>query len=258
MANERWSEFVEESPKVFVQGLFDESSTAKHALGTKRKLMDGREYVYCQMGATAGVAGQLYQGVVIDIANQANLTVANANIGDRTISVTVGDTAIANTANFFADGFVHVNTGAANGMAYKIKSHPAVAANAVGVFTLYDKIRNANLVTSTSKVSLTQHPCKAVIVHPSPPTAVLTGVCTYPVTANYYAWLQTKGPCPVEVEVAVAAGKQVCASNAVNGAVTIVPSDANGIVCFSLGSYPVGNVITNNANDHWALIDLNL
>jgi hypothetical protein len=258
MADERYAEYQEENPKSWIQGLFEESSTQKHRLGSIRRLDDGREFIYCKMGAVAGVAGRLYQGVVADIANHANLAVANANIGDRQANVTMGDTTAANTANAFAEGYLHVNTGASNGMAYKIKSHPAIAANAAGIFTLYDKIRSANFAAATTKVSLTKHPCKAVIVHPSPPTSALVGVCTFPVTANYFAWLQKKGPCPVEIEVAVAAGADVFASNAADGTVTCAVAAANAIDMLTTGAFRVGRCLANNANDHWALIDLNL
>ncbi len=252
MANERYGEYIEETPKLFLQGLFEESSTQKHPLGTHRKLSDGREFVYTKMGATAGVAGQVYQTPAVDLANVANVTVANANVGDRTITITpvtiVAGDLVANT---FAEGFVFVNTGAANGMAYKIKSHPLLAANTAANFVLYDKLRSANLVTSTSKVTLVRHPCKDVIAHASPPTSGLVGVCTSPVTANYYVWLQTRGPCAVEVDGTVVNGDKVIPSANANG--TVSPS-ANGLET----EVTVGICLSNNANDHWALVDMKL
>jgi len=251
MANERYAEFTEETPKSFVQGLFEESATQKQRLGTIRKLSDGREFVYAKMGATVGVAGSLYQSPVTDIANVANVTVANANIGDRSLTITpvtivAGDL----TANTFAEGFVHISTGAANGMAYKIKSHGTLAANTAAAFTLYDKLRSANVATATSKATLTRHPCKDVIIHPSPATAALVGVATFPVTANCYAWLQKRGPCAVETDGTVVGGDGVIASTAADGCVA--PETANGL------DYKVGVCISDNANDHWSLIDLKL
>lgn len=252
MANERYSEFIEETPKSFIQGLFEESSTQKHPLGTIRRLSDGREFIYAKMGATTGVAGTLYQTPAVDAANVANVGVAAANVGDRQITVTPvtivsGDL----TANTFAEGFVHINTGPANGMAYKIKSHPTLAANTANVFTLYDKLRSANLTTS-SKVSLTRHPCKAVIASTgSNSTGSLVGVATFPVTANYFCWLQRRGPCAVEVDGTVTAGNAVFPA-ANDG--TVGPG-ANGA---TEAFYPVGICMSPNANDHWALVDLKL
>lgn len=265
MANERYAEFVEETPKSFVQGLFEESSTQKHKLGSIRRLTDGREFIYAQMGATTGVAGKLYQSVVVDLANVANCTVANANVGDRVVSVTPvtvvsGDAA----ANTFAEGFLYINTGSTSGegRTYKIKSHGALTANTAANFTLYDKLRDANITAAASKASLVRHPCKAVIVHPSPPTSGLVGVCMFTVTANYYAWLQKSGPCAVENEAgsgaALTPGKEVFASPAADGCITGQVATANGIDLQATAGYPVGKCIANNANDHWALVDLNL
>jgi len=249
MANERYAEFIEETPKSYLQGLFEESSTQKHKLGTERKLSDGRVFVYAKMGATNAVAGQVYQSVVVD-ANVANVAVANANVSDRTITVTPVTVLTADAvANAFAEGFAHITTGGANGMAYKIKSHGALTANTAANFVLYDKLRSANL--ATSKVTLTRHPVKDVIVHLSPPTSGLVGVPTFVVTANYYAWLQKKGPCPCEVDGTVVAGdKAICSANA-NG--TISPA-ANGLET----EITVGKVIYAAANDLWALVDLDL
>lgn len=262
MANERYSQFTEETPKSYVQGLFEESSAQKHRLGTVRRLADGREFVYAKMGATNGVAGQLYQTPAVDLANVANVTVANANIGDRVLTITpvtivAGDL----TANTFAEGYVHVSTGASNGQAYKIKSHGTLAANTAANFTLYDKVRSANIVTANSFVTLTRNPCKAVIVHPSPPTCTVVGVCTYVTTANYYVWLQKKGPCAVEVDETVAAleaGYVAYASNGVDGACGGAGANAANIITRPELKFPIGRVLADNANDHWALIDLDL
>lgn len=262
MADERYAEYTADPPQSWSQGLFEESATQKAPLGVVRKLSDGREFIYVKNGATAMVAGQIYQSQVCDVANAANLAVANANIGDRSLTVTMGDTAAANTANAFTEGYLYVSTGASNGMTYKIKNHSLAVANANCTVTLYDKIRNANIAASTSKVSLFPAKCRGVIVHPSPPTSTLVGVATFPVQANYYAWLQKKGPVAIENEAgsgaALTPGKQAFASPASNGCITGQVSTANGIDLQATAAYPVGRVIANNANDHWALIDLDL
>lgn len=249
MANERYAEFTEETPKSFVQGLFEESTTQKQRLGTVRRLGDGREFIYAKMGATVGVAGSVYQSPVTDIANIANVGLAAANVGDRDVTVTPVTVLTADAvANVYAEGFLHINTGPANGMSYKVRSHPALTANTANAFKLYDKLRSANLTTS-SKATLTRHPCKDVIITPATkPTAGLVGVATFPVTANYYAWLQRRGPCAVETDGTVVAGDKVVAA-ATSGC---VGPAANG----SESDIAIGCCLANNANDHWSLIDL--
>lgn len=250
-----------EAPQQYLQGLFDESSTQKHPLGTRRRLSDGREFIYVQAGTSNLAAGQLVQGEVCDVANLANLAVtANQAAGNKVIALTVGDSTEAATANAFAEGYAYINTGAGNGCVYKINHHAAIAANANGNMYLSDKLRVA--ITTSSKVSLYKHPCKKVIVHPSPPTASLVGVPTFVVTANYYAWIQTKGPAAVEVEegsgAAVVEGELAFASPGANGCVTGCVDNANAIDTQTTALFPVGRVMANNANDHWALIDLDL
>lgn len=252
MTNERFGEFTETNPKLFVQGLYETSATQKHRLGTIRKLGDGREFIYAKNGAANTVAGSIYQGVAPVVANHANLAItANANVGAREVSITMGDSTLANTANALAEGYLWINTGAGNGHCYKIKSHAAIAANANGNMALYDKLR-ANIAAATSKASIMPHPCRAVVIHGSPPTGDIVGVATQIVLANYYAWFQTRGPCAVEVEGTVVNGDIVITSETVDGA---CGPGANGA---SEEEYPVGICIANSANDHWALIDLKL
>lgn len=252
LAFDKRGDWIEENPQMYLQGLFEESATKKHPLGTTRKLSDGREFIYVKVGGTATVAGQLYQARVPVIANEANLAVtANANIGDKELSITMGDSTLANTANALTDGYIWVSTGASNGHAYKIKSHAAIAANANGNIALYDKIRDANVAAATSKVSLVPHPCYAVIVKPATKaTATMVGVAPMVITANYFGWLQKKGPCAVEVDGTVIAGDKVISRSAAG---CVSPITANTEV-----DAEVGVCIANNANDHWALVDLRL
>ena len=44
---EHSGDFVEERPSLYVQGLFEQSSTKKHRLGTIRALEDGRVFEDC-------------------------------------------------------------------------------------------------------------------------------------------------------------------------------------------------------------------
>lgn len=253
MANERFSEFTEETPKTFVQGLFEESATQKHKLGTIRRLSDGREFVYCQAGTSALAAGKVVQAEAANMALTGNLPVtANANVGERTVSITIGATSDANTANAFAEGYLWENTAnAANGCSYKIKSHAAIAANANGNIALYDKI-HSNLTTS-SNVSIRKHKCKQVIIHTSPPLATVVGVPTFPVTANYYFWAQTKGECAVFVDAvgAITPGDKLVTSNTVDGAVMV---STNGWEAEPV----VGLATANNAANHYTLVDLKI
>jgi hypothetical protein len=159
----------------------------------------------------------------------------------------------------YAEGFLHVSnsTTSGKGYAYKIKSHPAANANANLVIQLYDYLR-ANLATAF--VTLCRHPSKGVIITPTPVSQALVGVSVIPVTANYYAWFQKKGPAAVLANGTLVAGDHVAPSAAVSGAVSPANSlNANSNAdCPGLLEQRVGKVLTVNANGHYALIDLNL
>jgi hypothetical protein len=245
-------DYTEISPRVYYQSLYEASSTKKHGLGTVRQLSDGRVFVYGQAGAANLAAGVLVQGPAPDVANHGNIAVAaNANIGNRSVTVTLGNLLIA--ANFYQDGWMHISDATYGGKAYKIKSHANAAANANLTLNLYDAIRDANLTTS-AKVTLTAHPCSGVIIHPSPPTSLLVGVPVVAITANYYGWFQTKGPAPVLTQGTLVAGNMAYPDVTANGAVG--PANANAID--NVKVQDVGRVISVNANTHYSMIQLDL
>jgi hypothetical protein len=240
--------FFEQTPKSFVQKLFEESSTQKQHIGCTIRLADGREYVYGQAGAANIAVGKLCQGAVHDVANHGNIALTNANANDQSVTVTLGNLLIA--ANAYAEGYLNVCDGTGEGYLYKIKSHPAAAANAALVIKLYDKIL---LTTSSAHCTLVRHPAKGIIIHPSPATQALVGVTVIPVTANYYAWWQKKGPCCVLVDGVIVAGGQVFVGS-VDG--SVAPSSGNAIDDIKLQT--IGRVLTVDANTMHGVIDLQL
>ena len=245
------SVFKEQTPKSFLQDLFEESSTQKQRIGTIMRLADGREFVYGQAGAANIAVGLLAQGAVHDVANHGNLATANANANATAITVTLSD--LLATANMYAEGFLHFNTGTGAGYGYKIKSHPAAAANANLVVTLYDKLR---LTLATAKGTLSKHPASSVIVVPSPATQAIIGATIIPVTANYYAWFQKKGPACVLANGTLVAGDLAMSSNDVDGAVSPINNAYAANVVPGVLEQVVGRVITINANAHYAMIYL--
>lgn len=253
MADERYGEFIEESPKTWVQGLFEESSTQKQVLGTVRRLSDGRAFIYVKAGAVALAAGKLVQAPA-PIANHTNRAVtADVAIGSREVTFTLGATAV--TADQYKDGYLLINDATGEGYAYKIKNHPAANASASLKVTLYDKIRVA-LVAATSEVSLVNL-YREAIVHPSPPTAKLLGVPPIAVTANYYFWSQIKGPAPVLISGTIGTGKKVVASATVDGAVDLMAL-TEGAPNTGSDQYPVGVMLQNGVSTEYGMVNLEL
>lgn len=235
----------------FLQGIYEQSSVQKEELGTIRVLKDGRTFAYALAGATALGAGALTQGSAPDSNAHNEAIAASASIGAKTLTITFGG---AVTANFYKDGYLHVNDATGEGHAYRIKAHPAGTSSVL--VDLYDPIRVA-LTASTSEITLTANIQSGVIIHGSPPTAVVAGVPPIAVTAAYYFWNQVKGWAAVLTEGTVVIGQAVVPSTATDGAVaplalTEATPNTGG------GQLKVGTVMQVNATTEYSLINLGI
>lgn len=238
--------FNTQNPKALAQGLYEESSTQKHLLGTRVDLADGRSFIYALNDAVALAAGKLCQ-VAVPVANHLNCAVAAAAaIGAQSVSVTLGAT--ASTANEYREGFLHINDATGEGYTYKVKKHAAIASAGTGTFYIEDDIRVA--LTTSSEVTLTKHPCDSVVVMPTTQTGMPIGVPLIAVTAAYYFWLQVKGPCAVLANGTLVIGNGVAPSVTTAGAVD--PEAATHITS------RVGTVMRVNASTEYALINLSV
>ena len=170
------------------QGLYEESSTPKFAIGAKLELGDNRVFRYSYASAAITV------GKVVS-TDSAQLIVADADgvfvaaaAGSTEISVT--DATLSSVAlNHYAGGYFGNIT---NGEQYRIKSNTAASSNKV-TFTLYDGIATA--VAASDDYMLYGGPYNGVI------TATVAGgdydrvvgINPIAVTSGYYFWLQTRG-----------------------------------------------------------------
>ena len=231
-------------PTFVGQSILEESSTRKHKLGA-RLVLGERVFRYCENGALALVAGELVQ-TAAPVAHHLNCSVPVTAVGSYQITVTPGATLGAKNA--YQNGFLHVNNADGQGQTLRIKSHPAIVASTAFVVTLYDQLVVA--LTASSKVTLTKNTYKDVVVTPTTLTGKVVGVPLIAVTADYFAWLQTKGPCAVLGVGTVVIGNDVSASATTTGAATPLATD-------SILS-PIGQVLQVNATTDYSLIDLDL
>lgn len=198
-------------------GIFDTGSTKVAPYGTALRLDDGRVFRYVEMGGTVGVVAKLYQGEAA-VANHINRTVSAAAIGATQVSVNVGATAAA--ANDYAEGYLQTNDATGEGYQYKIKSSASAAGSDALVVQLYDSLIVA-LAASDSEVSLFKHPCKDIIIHPSPPTAEVIGVPTVIIAADGFGWAQTYGPAICLAQGTAGVNTRIIPSATVDGAVAL-------------------------------------
>jgi len=191
---------------VIQQGLFSESSTANHKIGTRMQLADGRVFYYFLNGASTLAVGKL----CVSKAAQANhlecTALGTASVGDKSVIITVGATAV--TANEYAEGWVYSNLSDGLGYHYKIKSHTSASSAGNVTVTLYDPIQVAT--TSSTEWSFRYNPFYAVILQ----ATITHSVCGVPpraFTASYYGWMQTWGPAVVLGMDTAAAGTLIAA-----------------------------------------------
>lgn len=184
------------------QSIFQETSAARHPVGTRACLPDGRVFYYSKNGAGALGPGKLAMAEVItaEFANQA--VAAAAAVSETSATVTLGATAV--TLNEYADGYLVINDAAGEGHTYKIRTHPVAAGAASCVLDLYDGIKVA--LTTSSQYTLVKNPWGDVVVAAAGHVHQAVGVAPIDVTAAYFFWMQTWGVCAVWDDAATAIG----------------------------------------------------
>lgn len=218
------------------------TATAQATVGSCATTPDGRRFRYCKAGGTALVPGKLQQAPA-EVTNHQNLVPAAAAIGATSVTVTLGATAA--TANQYAGGYLVVTITPGQGYQYLIKSHPAADASATLTLTLEDPIQVA--LTTASNVDLIANPYNGVIVNPTTASSCPVGVAVYPITAEYYGWIQTGGVANILVDDQTAVvGTLLSASNQAAGAVEP----------FTGVQAPVGYAVTGGATTDYVAVKL--
>lgn len=203
---------------------FAESSVQEFPLGTCLSCWgDSERYRYVLAGAAGIEIGALCQAVV-PLAGHINEAIDEPSVGDTTIffvpnTVTTDDL----VANELAEGYIYIYDGTGEGAKYRIKSHPAIVGGTGGYLTLYDPIRIAPAAASVATVI--HNPYRAIIIHPSPNTAMVVGWTVAALTASYYGWVQTKGPVCALIDGTVVMGMPVRVSEDDDGAVAALDRD---------------------------------
>ena len=87
-------------------------TTQLHPLSTRMVLPDGRVYYYGQADG-AITSGKVCQSAVGIANHDMDLAVNTASAGDKSLTVTVGGTAV--TEEEYKDGYVYVNDGTGEG-----------------------------------------------------------------------------------------------------------------------------------------------
>jgi len=246
----------EQIPKVLPQRLEDESSTQKMPLGHIHKEANGDEWIYCKMGADAGLPGKLYQTPLAVVSDYTDLPVATILAGaNEFTSIDLGNTGDP-AVNEFAEGTLHVNDDTGEGQLWRIYSNTAPSAAGSTITVVVYGVVTTSLGANAT-VTMLRNDGYGVIVHPSAPTNKLVCVPQRPVTASYYFWGKKKGRSCVLADGTLTIAKHCVASNGVDGAVedfALAEGAPNTMNDFQV----VGLVLAINADTEYAVVDLDL
>lgn len=192
--------------------IYKESSTkGPYMLGTRMALPDGRVFRYAKNGASAITIGRVVgmaapqTTLYKDCVESGSAARTTASWDDGNHYTYVATTASASTSlHIFADrfdnGYLWVNDEAGEGQLLQIKSHgvsTSVATTAVKI-TMHDEDILTIALTTASQMGLVANPYQDVVIHTGTKGGgPALGVAPIAVTAAYYFWLQTWGPCPV-------------------------------------------------------------
>ena len=227
--------------------LFTSSTTQGENLGAYVGAADGRGYRYVLTGAQQLVPGTVQQAPAVDATNYnpvGGLAVGAAAVGAIQITLT-GSLTLA--ANALQGGFMSVAVTPGQGYIYKVKGNTAVTAATGCVVTLEDPLLVA--LTTSSKVIFQLNPYSNIIQVPSTMTNIAVGVASYPIAANQYGWLQTKGPASCLIAGAVTNGI----------AVGVLQGGTVGALAAAIAGTPIiGHMMGLGTSGEYDLVNLTL
>jgi hypothetical protein len=219
------------------------TSDQRHKLGTRMAFADGRVYRYAKNAAVEIASGRLVQAPATDTADDMDLAwSAGAAAGDTTITT---GTSLTITKDQYKEGWLYTNDAVGEGQIYPIKSNTAVSSAAGCVFTIDEPDGFVIALTATTSLFGVQYNLyDSVIVQPTTITNAAVGVSPTTMTASYYGWLQTWGPCALlDYGATWAVGDQLAAAESTNaGAATLLDSSSaqdNQSIGYSMGIVPV-------------------
>lgn len=210
-------------------------TTPLHQLGTKGISADGRVFRYTQAASTQVAAGKLT--IAQDVTgDHEDLAVNTAAVGDTTLSVTLGSTAIS--GNEYDEGLVNVTDGTGEGFMYPIESAPATDASGTCVVQLAYPIHTAFAAATT--VTLVRNKYRDIIISDGTQADLPVGVTTSVLGSDEYGWVQTGGYCSVvnDGSTTIVAGQPVTIGDATSGGVEV----HNAATEVTVGFCPAGAV----------------
>ena len=182
------------------QTVYEQSVTPNYLVGTKLVYSDGREFRYARAGAVALAKALMTQGAVsdADLFEQDQAT-PFATAGETTVTVTIGTgLTIGANKDDLAGGTLMVNKATGINESYGILGSEIGSTDTRMSLVLDTPIRTS--MADDTEITIVPNLWTLTLVAPEPVTAMVAGVPLIAVTAAYYYWSQTKGPCPIIVD----------------------------------------------------------
>lgn len=177
--------------------IFQTSSGKSFPLGTRMHTPNGRVFRYSRASATDLSVGRCVQ--LAEAHEDLRSTAINANVivsKDTVVDLVLGrELYIA--IDEFEDGMLFIDSGDGEGHVYGVDTNDAYSNGPSTLRVYLDSPVNVTLLASSSKVSLIKNRYKDVqVTEPiSAKRRPTVGITPTAVTASYYFWLQTDGPC---------------------------------------------------------------
>jgi hypothetical protein len=183
------------------QSIFKAQAQKVVEIGFKIPFNDGRIYVYSRAnGDDDLVMGQLQQTPIVDATHDdCNLVIpTQGEVLDKELQVTLPTGHPTLAANALEGGWLLIDSGAAEGLVRRIKSHNAFTTGTAATVTF--KFRDAldEVVAVSNTVKIIANPYNLVKINVNVTggasnTGRVLGVAPIDVTKAYYFWLLVKG-----------------------------------------------------------------
>lgn len=198
--------------------IYNTYTDKRWALGTQLILSDGRKFRFGLEGAVAAVPGKVYQARVPIAAHILQTPTTAGVVGDSSLTLTIGATAIA--ANDYLDGYLSVELGTGMGYTYALGAHGAYLASATTVAIPFKRgvTLQAAVPTTANSVSLISNAYfKALLAPVTTRTMPVIGVPVAAIAIGSYGWFQTHGPAATFCTGTVVVGDAVISPSAAAG-----------------------------------------
>ena len=214
-------------------------SVERNPVGMKMIVEDGRTFRFCENGGVAAVSAMLFQSFV-PVTDTKGEAVGIIDAGEVDM-LAVGATAGAQAEDLHNRGYFSVVEAEQLDPIHLILKQNAIAAGGTGTVTLESPLVDA--IATGETVTYVQNPWRNVIIHPSPPTALIVGVVVRAIPLDEYGWLATSGPTKVLTDGTILIGESVSASLTTDGSMSAWIPD----LATTVNYLPTGNIVSVGA-----------